>query len=815
MVVELPLHLTTNIRSFTGRTWLLAPILDWLEKSSERVFLLLGKPGCGKSMFIAWLAGDGPMPDDSFQQAQLDHLRAQVSAAYFCMASSRNISPLAFAENIANQLTRNVGGFSTALAATLSDRVQFTINQDIGKIDEGGGVTGFIIERLDIGRLGGDEEAFDRGFCQPIKKLYASGYQKPILILIDGLDEAQTYTGSITLVNLLSRLADLPAQVRILVTSRPDPRVLSLFQTARSLDMVDNAPEDVDDIPIYVHKRLAEMVPSLDEDRLMQYTETIRHAAQGIFLYPKLVLDDLVEHLPELPDPEGISFPKGLGGIYHEFLNREIGSNRHQWFSLFRPILGMIAVAQGEGFTRQHIEAILETNVEEILEICQQYLVGELPDGPFRIFHRSLVDFLLYDSENKHFHIPEEEMHSKIAEYYFRAYQANWAQTDDYGLEYIIYHLLEANLEPIHLERSLKSLIDDKFIYERGNRSGWHRSLVMDLYKLQDKAPCYVVDPCVKILGGSHRNSLVNQEIIRLLRQIYSTIRKAPTCLLNPPVGSKEEIIRLVLDALDQDSSKAYVLLRDLLMKTANVQMQGAIILALGETGSLQACSLLVNSLLNPLSFVRNPRDAGHLRWCSADGLIALKDPACITPLVSAFWQKGTNDWVKQQIIYTLGRMKANLPLNEKYKMIDHGLRLRQDCRIRFVDAIYLLVPEEEPARMEWRKKYEHQVWQVLDMTLDPSSSVHESWSQTLLCKRAITTLGRIGTIDSLPYLHDLNQKLTAARETNRSKVDDAELIKAVTRALNDLGQGAVIMKMWSLRQNWFLNDGSGYNHSH
>jgi hypothetical protein len=42
---------------------------------------------------------------------------------HFCQASSRNNSPRAFAESIANQLTETVNGFADALAATLAERV--------------------------------------------------------------------------------------------------------------------------------------------------------------------------------------------------------------------------------------------------------------------------------------------------------------------------------------------------------------------------------------------------------------------------------------------------------------------------------------------------------------------------------------------------------------------------------------------------------------------------------------------------------------------------------------------------------------------
>src|SRR5687768_2239573 len=119
MILNLPQTIAANIGHFTGRTWLLPHLLAWLEQFNERICILTGEPGTGKSMIIAWLAGAGPLPTSATARSQLQQIRSRVAATHFCMAASRNIAPQAFAENVANQLTRNVKGFGDALAATL------------------------------------------------------------------------------------------------------------------------------------------------------------------------------------------------------------------------------------------------------------------------------------------------------------------------------------------------------------------------------------------------------------------------------------------------------------------------------------------------------------------------------------------------------------------------------------------------------------------------------------------------------------------------------------------------------------------------
>src|SRR5580704_12727923 len=120
MIPELPKLVAENIERFTGRVWLLPKVLRWWDHSDERIFLLTGGPGAGKSMILAWLAGHGPPPEERAACRQLARLRALVKAAYFCRTNGRTNSPQAFAESIAVRLTGTVKGFGDALAASFT-----------------------------------------------------------------------------------------------------------------------------------------------------------------------------------------------------------------------------------------------------------------------------------------------------------------------------------------------------------------------------------------------------------------------------------------------------------------------------------------------------------------------------------------------------------------------------------------------------------------------------------------------------------------------------------------------------------------------
>lgn len=460
----LPKRIADNIKHFTGRAWLLPPLLKWIEQSNDRLFILTGEPGSGKSMVSAWLAGNGPIPNNPEAKAHLEKLHTYVQATHFCIAASGSTAPKACAENLANQLTHRVTGFAEALAASLPEHVQ--IVGEVHAREISGVATGLYIGHLDLGTLT-EEASFDQVLRYPLINLYKGGYAEPIILLIDALDEALTRTGhsEINLVQLLAKLDDLSEQVRVLVTTRPDPRVLKYFRKARIFDLINDMPESVDDVRSYINERLVAF--SVKQPNVV--AEQIADAAKDNFLYAHLVLGDLLSSSLSLDDRVTRTLPRGLAGLYGTFLNRELGVDEDRWYRLFRPVLGIIAVAQDQGLTTAQIEQITDQEVELTLRACKQYLDGELPDGPFRPFHRSFTQFLLEDEENADYHIDAARMHYKIAEHYWRTYQADWQRCDDYGLNNLVVHLFAShNLE------CLRNIINENWIHARYDRGSYN-----------------------------------------------------------------------------------------------------------------------------------------------------------------------------------------------------------------------------------------------------------------------------------------------------------------------------------------------------
>jgi hypothetical protein len=58
-MILLPKRIAENTHRFTSRAWLLPEALTWWDKKTDqRLFLIAGGPGTGKSMILAWYMSD-------------------------------------------------------------------------------------------------------------------------------------------------------------------------------------------------------------------------------------------------------------------------------------------------------------------------------------------------------------------------------------------------------------------------------------------------------------------------------------------------------------------------------------------------------------------------------------------------------------------------------------------------------------------------------------------------------------------------------------------------------------------------------------
>jgi hypothetical protein len=101
--------------------------------------------------------------------------------------------------------------------------------------------------------------AFEQTVLQPLRALYSSGFSDQIIIVVDALDETARLQESETIVTLLANMGMLLAQVRWLITTRPEDKVLRHFE-ARKLPRVlldADRPDNLGDIKAYARQQFS------------------------------------------------------------------------------------------------------------------------------------------------------------------------------------------------------------------------------------------------------------------------------------------------------------------------------------------------------------------------------------------------------------------------------------------------------------------------------------------------------------------------------------------------------------------------------
>ncbi len=492
VVVAEPAELAGSTAGFTGRGWVFDEADAWLARG-ERRFLLTGDAGTGKSTvaarLVAFSRGEPPSG-----RARLE--KGFLSAAHFCRArEDRSLDPLRVFEHIALQLATGVPRFREALFREAEGRgvtVSITGTATAGHAVESE-VTGVRIGMLDLAGLSA-REAFDRCLRRPLESLYAER-SEPVVILIDALDEALSYQARPNLVEALRRATDatgeLPEQVRFLFTSRPDPRATTRIAD-RTLDLIADAPADVDDVREYAERQLDST--ALSSGERPRVAKRVADAGHGNFLYARYVIAELVADPERLSDPGTLALPDGLDGHYREFLERELATDQGCWSELYRPLLGMLAVARDRGLTASELAGAARLNrstVDDALRVLSQYLSPPAGEGRLRLYHQSFREFLLDGSD---YPVYPEEVSEALARYFLNEYGDDWLGDEPcdgsraYALAETPGHLTEAvrlaerrDARRRRRDTLVELLLNPEFIEAKTSRLGID-SLLRDLH---------------------------------------------------------------------------------------------------------------------------------------------------------------------------------------------------------------------------------------------------------------------------------------------------------------------------------------------
>jgi hypothetical protein len=430
-------YIAERTGEFSERDWVFERIHAWIsDLNAPRFLLLTGEPGSGKTAIAARLVqfsrGEVPAPGTcpEFRGGFL-------AGTHFCVARAGDwIDPSSFSRSLSLQLAAHYPDFARALIDAGDRSVNIHVEQNV---TNSGAVTGVI---LDLNLTGLNPQAsFNAAVAKPIAKLFQGGFNSPITILVDGLDEALAFKGDATIIRLLASVDQFPAKVRFILTSRPEIGVENEFPYADKfcLSAEEYNGDNDHDMQTLVRGKLAGTA-------LESPADEIACKADRNFQYVTFLLRSLSSAAPA-----SISgLPSGLDALYNDWLRRLIGAV--SWRNEYAPVVGFLSVAF-ESMTEVQLRNYSQLKQSELsyrLLNLRQF-VEETARG-YRLYHQSMVDFLKqpdlktagYTLKNE-FYLPQAEWHASLAGYYFsKGGGPNWPGWDLYGYRYTAAHLAEA-----------------------------------------------------------------------------------------------------------------------------------------------------------------------------------------------------------------------------------------------------------------------------------------------------------------------------------------------------------------------------------
>ncbi|WP_203924334.1 tetratricopeptide repeat protein [Rugosimonospora africana] len=403
--------------------------------------LIEGPPGSGKSAIAAQMdsANAGELAEPDLPTP------GWLAYTHFCRnREPSTLSPLTFVERLSEALARRDEGFRRALLEARAITVAPVGVVQAGEIHPGASVSGVQIS-VNLHSYS-PALAYEELVRKPLARASAGSDER--VVLVDALDEGSEL-GSDSIAELLARIITdrAPGRLRFVLTARSaDSRIDDRFPRAGRIHLVRDAPVGAPDIREYIAARLMEL-PAREREIA---TGRITDASDGIFLYAKHVVDALLADRRAWSNPERFALPRSLTEVYSNFLTRELARDRQHrdWQERFRPVLALLAVARGEGLTREvlvgasrQLSDARPAQLWDAITACQPFLQVNA-EGRVRIFHESFREFLLAAPPYPIF-VPEAQ--DALCDFLIDHHAADWQGQDDrYSVEHLPAHLLDA-----------------------------------------------------------------------------------------------------------------------------------------------------------------------------------------------------------------------------------------------------------------------------------------------------------------------------------------------------------------------------------
>lgn len=490
---------------FVERAWLRDLITTALDDDACRIVLVTGAPGAGKSTLLAWLAVQEPTwpryfirraaeLDSDFHQHEgglasfLTVIGLQLAALWGDLVPDPELRIESYiqADEVVGEATgARIREVVLNPFQSLARQLVMRVGLDIGRVV--GSATGLEIGRLILDANQQPQALVEPALLGPARRLAELHPDQQIVILIDGLDELHFRTAASDVGQWLAELQQLPSNVRFIVSSRPDERVRELEVAHADAVRVINVDPGHGQVTNYrVAEDITRYAELIAEDGHIaavlashgihtdRFVREAAAKAEGNFQYLTFLARTLESAPDRLAPPSGErrldpageldwllnvrDLPDGLPRLYEHFLLRvyrhvtELGQGPALWDSVYRAVLGLLAVARAPLTGRQ-----LETlggiprsghGCAAALAAFRQFLDRDASGG-YHFYHGSVADFVLTPpGGGGPVHCQPADWHKRLAERARQAHAANgsWKSADPYLRRYLALHAAQVGL---------------------------------------------------------------------------------------------------------------------------------------------------------------------------------------------------------------------------------------------------------------------------------------------------------------------------------------------------------------------------------
>lgn len=413
---------------FSGRSDLLEQLAQWAkDPSSEKVMILTGYAGTGKTAIAAWFA------------CTSDH----AAGFHICRYGDRHMSdPRRWIFSAAYQLALYLPEYCHHLC---------TINMEK------------IVAYYDNRTL------FDRLLVQPFLRIKCDQYS-PAVFVMDGLDQA-TRQQKNTMAELLAQeWARTPSFLKLLITTRDEPEVTNALTNLKpKIDNISNNQHNLD-ARQYITRYMHPYTP--DHMTIEQTTDIIFEQSEGIFLYIEWLRRELAQGRIGPYDIEKL--PQGLNGMYSWLFKTQF-HDQNIYVKKIRPLLDAMSAAQ-EPLSLDMIIHLINWEIHDRQTLHNILgMLFSVTDNCFHFFHRSLGDWLRNSDLSKDYAIKEQNGHCEIARLGMNTYINGLNDLPDYMIAHLPFHLCQAQKWD-----DLVQILTDLSFIEKKCRAGLTYDLVRD-----------------------------------------------------------------------------------------------------------------------------------------------------------------------------------------------------------------------------------------------------------------------------------------------------------------------------------------------